>query len=217
MGEVFFIRHGQASYGAENYDKLSALGHQQSEWLGQHLADTGRFDAVISGTLTRHLETLAGIQRTIALPSPRQDCRLNEMSYFTMEQTYDTHMGKAIMPTSPAALEMKFAKVLSAWQAGEIDGVEESFQSFEQRVVACLVECANPGKRVLIVSSGGPVGVVMRHILGLGLAAMTEVILGTHNASVTRLMVSSHGLRLQQYNSVPHLDRGGRRHALTYL
>ncbi|MEP6791213.1 MAG: phosphoglycerate mutase family protein, partial [Ramlibacter sp.] len=62
MGTLYLVRHGQASFGADDYDKLSPLGHKQSVRLGEYFAQKGlRFDAVIAGTLRRHLETLAGI------------------------------------------------------------------------------------------------------------------------------------------------------------
>ena len=38
MPEFFLVRHGQASFGADNYDKLSALGHRQARWLGGYFA-----------------------------------------------------------------------------------------------------------------------------------------------------------------------------------
>ena len=55
MTEIYFVRHGQASFGAENYDKLSAIGHKQSELLGLHLKKTSlKFDKVICGKMKRH-------------------------------------------------------------------------------------------------------------------------------------------------------------------
>ena len=62
MTEIYFVRHGQASFGAENYDKLSTIGHKQSELLGLHLKKTSlKFDKVICGKMKRHQETLEEI------------------------------------------------------------------------------------------------------------------------------------------------------------
>ena len=62
MGTLYLVRHGQASFGAENYDQLSPVGHQQAVRLGQFWRERGqRFDAVITGTLQRHVQTLDGI------------------------------------------------------------------------------------------------------------------------------------------------------------
>ena len=62
MGTLYLVRHGQASFGAEDYDQLSALGRQQAVRLGEHWRTRGLgFDAVITGTLRRHTQTLEGI------------------------------------------------------------------------------------------------------------------------------------------------------------
>jgi len=217
MGEIFFIRHGQASYGSADYDRLSPLGHQQSRWLGAHLAaSAGPFDRVVSGTLRRHRETLSGILQTVAHDAPIEDARLNEMAFFAMERQLNNGRDYRA-PTNPKDIEDHFTRVLMAWKNHEIPDVAESFDAFQARILAALSDYSEAGKRVMIVSSGGPVGVVINAVLGLDLPAMAEIILSTHNSSVTRLRVLDQGLRLGQYNSVAHLDRPDRQHALTYL
>ena len=55
MAQFHLIRHGQASFGAANYDKLSQLGHQQARWLGEYYRARGEtFDALVTGDLVRH-------------------------------------------------------------------------------------------------------------------------------------------------------------------
>ena len=62
MGTLYLVRHGQASFGADDYDVLSPMGHQQSRRLGEYFKYKGlRFDAALTGTLTRQLQTFAGI------------------------------------------------------------------------------------------------------------------------------------------------------------
>ncbi|MEO7401074.1 MAG: histidine phosphatase family protein [Polaromonas sp.] len=62
MGTLYLIRHGQASFGADNYDLLSPLGRQQSVRLGEYFRYKGlHFEAALSGTLTRQVQTLEGI------------------------------------------------------------------------------------------------------------------------------------------------------------
>jgi broad specificity phosphatase PhoE len=52
MGNLYLVRHGQASFGAADYDNLSELGQRQSVRLGEYFAGKGlQFDAVITGTL----------------------------------------------------------------------------------------------------------------------------------------------------------------------
>ncbi len=217
MGEVYFVRHGQASYGAENYDKLSPLGHQQSEWLGAHLAMTvGGFDRIICGALVRHWETLDGILKSVPKSEIVEDARLNEMAYFAMESGY-LEANEAAVSDNPVDLAAFFRRVLVAWESGQIGGLAESYEQFHARIVAALIEHASHGKRVLVVSSGGPIGIALAHILGLDLHAITDVILHTHNASYSRFAVLPDTLRLIQFNVISHLEHPDRRHAQTLL
>ena len=62
MSELYLVRHAQASFGAANYDQLSDLGHQQSRWLGEHLALRGiGFDKLVVGDMHRHHQTMDGM------------------------------------------------------------------------------------------------------------------------------------------------------------
>ncbi|MEG1771365.1 MAG: phosphoglycerate mutase family protein, partial [Comamonas sp.] len=62
MGTLYLVRHGQASFGADDYDQLSARGHDQARRLGEYWRERGMvFDAVLVGTLRRHRQTLDGI------------------------------------------------------------------------------------------------------------------------------------------------------------
>ena len=61
MGTLYLVRHGQASFGADDYDQLSALGRQQAVRLGEYWRGKGQhFDAVITGTLRRHAQIPGG-------------------------------------------------------------------------------------------------------------------------------------------------------------
>ncbi len=54
MTTLLFARHGQASFGQSNYDKLSPLGEKQAALLGSHYGSTQRkIDAIVSGSLVR--------------------------------------------------------------------------------------------------------------------------------------------------------------------
>jgi len=54
MTTILLARHGQASFGQENYDQLSELGETQAKMLGQHYANTQRrIDAIFTGNLVR--------------------------------------------------------------------------------------------------------------------------------------------------------------------
>jgi broad specificity phosphatase PhoE len=58
MPYLYLVRHAQPDF-AHNYDRITALGVEQSAWLGQHFAALGlAFARVVSGTLVRQQETL---------------------------------------------------------------------------------------------------------------------------------------------------------------
>lgn len=74
MGTLYLVRHGQASFGADDYDNLSELGRRQSVRLGQYWRERGvTFDAVLTGTLRRHAQTWAGIAEGLGLTPPESN------------------------------------------------------------------------------------------------------------------------------------------------
>ncbi len=213
MGEIILVRHGQANSAAkdeESYDRLSDLGHQQARWLGDYLtAREAPFDKVITGSLRRHRETASGI----GYDDPLIDPRLNEMDYFNLGQALEDVHGVPF--PGPDEFAAHVPQVMEAWHRAEIMGVE-TFASFEDRVTGVLQEAAKPGVRVLCVTSGGVIGMIIRHLLDLDPTRMAHVLLPIMNSSLHRVHVIPQGPILAGYNAVPHLDHPDRAHALTH-
>lgn len=212
MGEIILVRHGQANSTAtteEEYDRLSDLGHQQARWLGDWFRDNGHaFDHIVSGTMRRHRETVAGLGLTAD-----EDARLNEIDYYTLSDAMHRVKGEPLPTGDTFAVHMP--KVMEAWRAAEIEGAE-TYQSFETRVAALLDDAAQPGRRVLCVTSGGVIGMVLRHILDLDILKMSHVMLPIFNSSVHRLNVRDGIPYLAGYNAIPHLDAPDRASARTH-
>ena len=61
MATIYLVRHGQASFGKENYDQLSPRGWEQGRILGRWLAGKVEPGAVFGGNLQRHRETVEAI------------------------------------------------------------------------------------------------------------------------------------------------------------
>src|SRR5271167_721953 len=62
MGTIYVVRHGQAAFGTDQYDRLTEKGFTQARLLGAYFALRNiRFDAVFTGTLRRQVETAQGI------------------------------------------------------------------------------------------------------------------------------------------------------------
>ncbi|MEM8787565.1 MAG: histidine phosphatase family protein [Pseudomonadota bacterium] len=220
MAELLLVRHAQASFGAEDYDRLSPLGHQQAAWLGGHLhAHEPRFDRVLRGGLRRHRETFVGIARHFDSPPDQEDRRFDEFHYGPLEQAFLRRNGGQPCRTREDFLDL-FPRVLAAWQAEEL-AVGESFAAFVARVESAVdsaVDAAHmAGGRCLIVTSGGVIGMVLRRVLGLDMRATADMLLNIRNSSLHRLVWEGGRLRLAQFNACPHLDPADRAAARTYV
>ena len=212
MGEILLVRHGQANSAATTeagYDRLSELGHRQAAWLGDWLrAHEAPFDRVLSGTLRRHRETAAAM----GLAPDEEDARLNELDYYNLTEALT--VAKGVPAPGADGFADHMPQVFAAWHAAEIAGAEP-YARFEARVKEILDEAAIPGRRILCVTSGGVIGMVLRHVLGLDLDRMAQVMLPIFNSSIHRLHATPRGAILAGYNAVPHLEAPDRRAART--
>jgi len=213
MGEIILVRHGQANSAAkteEDYDRLSDLGTQQAEWLGDWMRGHGyAFDHVWSGTLTRHRQTVAAMGL-----EADEDARLNEIDYYRLSQAMHDVLGEPLPAPDDFADHMP--KVFAAWKRAEIEG-QEPYESFEMRVRDLLAEASVPGRRLLAVTSGGVIGMVFRHILDLDMMKMSRVMLPIWNTSIHRLHVSRGETIMAGFNAIPHLEHPDRAEARTYF
>lgn len=204
MGELYLIRHGQANSSAtteEDYDRLSDLGHAQAGLLGDWMrAHEDPFDLVLSGTMRRHRETAAGM----GVDPADFDDRLNEMAYMSLARDMMEHHNIAL-PRSPDEFAVHMPQTLAAWEQASING-EEPFATFESRIQAAVAQAAKPGKRVLCVTSGGVISMVMRAALGLSTAQMAHMLLPIYNSSLHKFAIRENGTFLTAYNAIPHLD-----------
>lgn len=213
MGEITLVRHGQANSAADNeadYDRLSTLGHQQAAWLGEWMrAHDGPFDTVLSGTLRRQRETVAGM----GWPDATTDMRLNEIAYYDLTAEMDA-LDIVDKRTGPEDFATHFPATLQAWKDGQISGTE-TYDAFTQRVSDVIAMAAQPGRRVLCVTSGGIIARAVSHLLNLDIPRMAHIALPILNTSVHRIHVTPHGPILATFNSAPHLDHSDRLAART--
>ncbi|MEM9012459.1 MAG: histidine phosphatase family protein [Pseudomonadota bacterium] len=217
MGEIVLVRHGQASFGAADYDKLSPLGHEQATWLGHYFEVHGmRFDRALRGSLRRHRETADGIASAMGGFAVEEDARLNELNYGDLQEQFTAATGTDGPVDRPTFLSV-FPEVFVAWEEGRVGGSGESYDAFQARVDAAVDAALVPGGRTLIVTSGGVIGATLRRVLGLSARAAADLLLNIHNASVHRLEHEGGQLRLSLFNASPHLDPVERAHARTYV
>ncbi|MFT5639528.1 MAG: broad specificity phosphatase PhoE [Paracoccaceae bacterium] len=217
MSDVVIVQHGQASFGAQDYDNLSEIGHHQASLLGAHLHELEHpFDAVICGDLKRHRQTLDGISKNLTHPEVHIDPRLNELDYVKLEAAYCAHLGVS-PPASPVEFRDTFPVMLKLWSEDALLDVPETFENFKLRVSNAVDDHLVPNARLLVVSSGGPISLLVGHALGLGIGSMSEILNLTLNSSINRFEIKDNRFSLTQYNAVPHLDHASRIHLRTYI
>lgn len=216
MGELVLIRHGQASFGTDDYDRLSPLGFEQARCLGNYFAERGiGFQRVVSGTLLRHRQTLEGTGIDV---QPELLPGLNEFDFFGLVNIF-LQQYPAYGPVNFADVREFFLalrKALPMWAEGGIDNPPESWASFQTRIRESLDALISEDvERVLVISSGGPISALLREVLQLSVRHMMDVNLQTANTSITRLQFKNGKARMQSFNGLPHLDHPSTSHLIT--
>jgi len=235
MTEFLFVRHGQASFGAADYDVLSDLGHTQSRLLGEWLAShpEHHFDAVASGSLLRHRDTLGGIRAAYAvagrlLPAAVTLPALDEFDHRAVFGAYaQTHADHPIAIAAEhgrsqdhRAVGRFLREALLAWTRGVLDPhVPESWPVFGQRVrgaVAGLLAQADAPRRVLVVTSGGVMAQLAQQALAAPDATAVELNLSVRNSALAEFRASDGGLSMSSWNAMPHLAAASQRALWTF-
>jgi broad specificity phosphatase PhoE len=222
MGTLYLVRHGQASFGADDYDQLSELGQRQSVRLGEYFAERGiHFDGLIAGTLRRHRQTLGGILQGMKRAGEHLAWEgLNE--YDSEAVIASVHAGKLAKPTTPEMYRHHFRLLrdgLAQWMAGSTSprGMP-AYPDFVSGVSAALdhVRANHYGQNVLVVSSGGPISTAVGHVLGTRPEVTIELNLRIRNTSITEFAFTPKRHMLVSYNGIPHLDAPAYKDWVTY-
>ena len=221
MGNLYLVRHGQASFGAADYDNLSELGHRQSVRLGEYFAGKGlQFEAVITGTLKRHAQTWAGIAQGAGFTHQALEWPgLNEYDSLAVIQAI--HPAPLEKPDTPEMYRHHFRLLrdgLTQWMNDVVSpqGMP-SYDDFVKGITSALdhVRKMHTGN-VLIVSSGGPISTAVGHILGTTPETTIELNLRIRNSAVTELAYPPKRHMLVTYNTLPHLEDAAYEDWVTY-
>ena len=211
MGTLYLVRHGQASFGADDYDVLSPLGRQQSVRLGEYFKFKGvTFDAALTGTLNRQIQTYAGICKGMGTePNATPWPGLNEYDSHAVIETI--HPQPLEKPSNAEMYRNHFRLLkrgLIQWSAGLANpkGMP-SYADFVKGVTSALdhIRASSEGN-VLLVSSGGPISTAVGHVLGTSAETAIEMNLRIRNSSVTEFAFTPKRHMLVTYNTLPHLD-----------
>ena len=221
VGVLLLVRHGQASFGADDYDVLSETGWQQSRELGAWLAELGvRPDVVVRGGMRRHPETAEGVHEKVGVGGvvAVEDLGWDEFDHLGVVAA-DPGPVEDEPGTDPRrAFQRRFEIATARWTSGAYDAeYPESFGSFAARVSDALdraVAEGGPGRTVLVVSSGGPIAAAVAGLAGPDADPATRARLWSAfntpcvNTGVTKVVVGPTGARLLTFNEHAHLGRG---------
>jgi len=219
------IRHGQASFGSADYDRLSTLGWEQSRRLGGWLADHAqRYAHVVCGTMRRHRETLQAVSeafaaRELSLPSTEFNADLNEFDHGAVIQAFlRAHpQAKPVVegsekPPQKAVMQLLMG-ALSRWADGAFDDeLDEGWHAFGERVLrgGDRLHALLADGPVLLVSSGGTLSRLALHALDSPPARAVELNLSLRNTGLCEFHALGGALRMGSWNALPHLasERG---------
>jgi len=230
MSTLLLVRHGQARAFDADSDRLTERGEEQARVLGTHLVRAGsEFDEIWTGTLVRQRRTAELIGEAFAaagraFPAPRTLPSWNEYgadailgsllpelasrdeSFSALVQEFHA---RAATPERNRHFQRMFEVLMSAWESGAVGHPDvEPFASFHARVREALSEITSRGgsRRVLVVTSGGPIGVVVQEVLEAPARSALRVNWRVRNASLTECLFSEQRISLEYFNSVEHLD-----------
>ncbi len=221
MGTLYLVRHGQASFGAADYDQLSPLGTRQCHALGEYLRERGlAFEAVLRGSLRRHVQSLAAMAAGHGgLPEALEWPGLNEYDGDALVRA--VYSGPPPPADTPEGYREHFRLLrqgLQQWMAGTSapEGMPR-YTDWVAGIAAALdhVRSHHQGN-VLLVSSGGPIATAVGLVLGTPSTATIELNMRIRNSALTEFAFTPRRHALLSYNHLPHLDQPTRRDWQTF-
>lgn len=212
MKNVFLVRHGQASAGTDNYDRLSALGVKQASLLGDYWKNSGFvIEAAFSGSLERqqHTANLA-LSALPELPVVNTLEALNEYDHAMVDQLF----GQGFESDKELTFD-QYLGIIQRWRDAHDQELAENdrFQTFAQRGWGAVQHAVatTDASSIVFFTSGGVIATIMQQALGLDFEKTIQTIWHTRNASVTNLRIdktkpTSNNTVVVDYNCVPHLQ-----------
>jgi broad specificity phosphatase PhoE len=228
MGVVYIVRHGQASFGAEDYDELSELGCRQSTALGHALKGRFQPDLIVSGSLRRHQQTAKACLHAMGSTQDIvEDAAWNEFDHQELLLKHEplfadrTAMYKKLgeAPNPIGAFEQLFRDSMVRWTAGQHDAdYTETWPQFHNRCVDALdalISRLGESKTALVFSSGGPISQISGNLMGLTPERAMLLPASFANCGMTKIIYGRRGTYLSTLNEHGWFE-GINRPLLTY-
>ena len=231
MGILYLVRHAQASFLEQNYDRLSELGETQARLLGEYWARRGIvFDRACTGPRIRQRDTVKLVtdaydKAGLKFPEPFVFAELDEYpgeavlghslpelvekdrSIRDLHTAFESSSGSA---GRRVAFQKLFEAVIGKWVRGElcVPGVE-TWPEFCSRVNSGMENFLSAGggrERVAIFTSGGPIAVAMQRALHLSPEKTLQVSWMSRNSSWSEFLYDAKRFTLSSFNTHGHID-----------
>jgi len=217
---LHLVRHGQASAGTSDYDRLSATGREQARLLGAWWKSHGiSIDGAWSGTLKRQRDTAS-----LALGAAGLDGTREELE--ALDEYDDDSVGEVFGdgPRDPENWQsftfVDYVRVMERWRDADDAAIAagrarpgreglERWADFSARGWQAVRETHADhagAERLVFFTSGGVVSTLVSTVLGLDFAHTLDAIWRIRNASITTLHFDGRHARLVEFNTVPHLE-----------
>lgn len=228
MGRLLLIRHGQASFGTTDYDRLSSLGEEQSRRLGQWLQHTGQMpDLIAVGSLVRHVRTADLCVEAAGVTAPRISVAgLDELDHEQILARYRPDLGvpEALVAElarnddPDRAFQRLYTAAIARWIGGDFDHeYTRSWSVFRMTVMDSLrTLAAQEARTIWAFTSGGPIAVIVNALIGAPIEQAFALSWPLVNTSMTRVATGTKRNSLISYNVWPHLEVAGDAQLITH-
>lgn len=234
MGQIYLVRHGQASFGAADYDQLSTLGAEQAQMLGGWLSDCGlTFGRVVTGSLKRHRQTAENCLGALSPSRESQDdwetdagfdeydhddVLLHSCPEFSEPGAIRRHIEQSARPQQ--MFRQIFTQAMQRWMGGaHDDDYRESWPMFRARCVGALerlTQSADGAGNIIVFTSGGTIATICQHLLAFPDHEVAKLTWTLVNSSATKLLHRGGHVTLSTLNNHAHLEKSGRPQTITY-
>ena len=226
MSLLHLVRHGQASAGTDNYDRLSPTGQAQSRMLGQWwLAQGFSPHLAVHGTLVRQRDTaslaMQALFENARVPPMQTHAGLNEYDHRIIESHFATD------PTGYVPESMAFDDymgIIERWRdhtESDLHPEIEPWETFKARGWNTLQEFVSQraeSSELVFFTSGGIIATMLATVLDLDFAHTIDAIWRIRNTSITSFQIGDDGkARLIQFNTVPHLQQQNQPQLITMI
>ncbi len=214
MSILLLMRHGQASFEADEYDCLSPLGQNQGRATGEFLRARGlQIDHVLTGPRCRHKDTAIAVSAAGAFGASIELVRnLDEFgersAIFQCAHAQTPSLRQDWPENRPDQLRL-YVNEIRRWaeDGAEIPGCKsaDAFVRSTKDWLGTLSVRYGRGRRILAVTSAGIIAAALCGVLDLPVKRIGEFLPRIYNASITEFDFGEKGIAIRSFNGTGHL------------